>query len=238
MERPLYIEITIRVPMDHCWRATQDPAQHQRWDARFTRITYLPFNGGQQRFRYATRVLPGLTIAGTGITAGQRFRPDGTRVSALRFASTDPLSLIRTGSGYWRYIPTHDGLRFLTGYDYVTGWGRLGPIADRAFRPLMGWATAWSFDRLRIWLERGMSPRRCLLIGLAELVGRALAFVGACALMSHAPAVGMAAALAVGIACLLIPPSPLTPAARRCLRRPPDRREPTAPTLLASLETP
>ena len=24
--------------------------------------------------------------------------------------------------------------------------------------PLMGWATAWSFDRLRLWLEEGIDP--------------------------------------------------------------------------------
>ena len=28
------------------------------------------------------------------------------------------------------------------------------------FRPLMGWATAWSFDRLRLWLEEGITPDR------------------------------------------------------------------------------
>ncbi|WJH35478.1 DoxX-like family protein [Paenibacillus sp. CC-CFT747] len=26
------------------------------------------------------------------------------------------------------------------------------------FRPLMGWATAWSFDCLRLWIERGIAP--------------------------------------------------------------------------------
>jgi uncharacterized membrane protein YphA (DoxX/SURF4 family) len=28
------------------------------------------------------------------------------------------------------------------------------------FRPLFGWATAWSFDRLRLWLEDGVAPER------------------------------------------------------------------------------
>jgi hypothetical protein len=27
------------------------------------------------------------------------------------------------------------------------------------FRPLIGWATAWSFDRLRLWLDRGVPPK-------------------------------------------------------------------------------
>ena len=35
-------------------------------------------------------------------------------------------------------------------------------MADRVFRPLMGWATAWSFDRLRIWAEDGITPETSL----------------------------------------------------------------------------
>ena len=70
-------------------------------------------------------------------------------------------SLIRSGSGYWRYEPTSGGVRFLTRYDYETRWGALGALVDRVlFRPLLGWATAWSFDRLRIWLEEGVEPER------------------------------------------------------------------------------
>lgn len=84
----LYIEARIRADLDDLWTRTQEPSQHQRWDLRFTRITYLPRADGEpQRFRYATRVLPGLTVAGTGVSAGERERPDGTRTSALRFSS-------------------------------------------------------------------------------------------------------------------------------------------------------
>ena len=35
-----------------------------------------------------------------------------------------------------------------------------------AFRPLIGWATAWSFDRLRLWLEDGVAPEHALRITL------------------------------------------------------------------------
>jgi hypothetical protein len=31
-----------------------------------------------------------------------------------------------------------------------------------SFAPLLAWATAWSFDRLRLWLERGASPSATL----------------------------------------------------------------------------
>ncbi|MFF8844494.1 hypothetical protein ACF08N_17550 [Streptomyces sp. NPDC015127] len=225
----LYIETRVRADMDTLWERTQEPAQHQRWDLRFTEIHQLPGEpGAPRRFRYATRVLPFLTVAGTGISAGERHRA-GERVSALRFASPHPLSLLEEGSGYWRYVPAADGVRFLTGYDYRPRWGRFGRTADRLlFRPLMGWATAWSFDRLRLWCERDVTPARSLAHALAES-GARLAAVAAAA-VSAPPA----AAAAVALAAVLLPPSPLTPAARRCLRTPPARTAP--PALLGTLE--
>ena len=49
-----------------------------------------------------------------------------------------------------------EGVRFITRYDYQTRFGKLGEWFDQlSFRPMMGWATAWSFDRLRISLEKG-----------------------------------------------------------------------------------
>ncbi|MEV8444276.1 hypothetical protein [Streptomyces sp. Cmuel-A718b] len=228
----LYIEALIRTDPERLWDRTQDPAQHQRWDLRFTEISPLPGPpGSAQRFRYATRVLPFLTVAGTGTSAGERERADGERVSALRFASPERLSLLAEGSGYWRYVPTADGIRFLTGYDYRTRWGRFGTVADRlAFRPLMGWATAWSFDRLRLWCERGVSPARSLTYALTEVLVRLL-------VVAAALPFGPVAVLPAALAALLVPPSPLTPAARRCLRRPPGRPA-AAPSLLARLERP
>ncbi len=148
--------------MDDLLAATQDPARHQRWDVRFGRIEYLPLVEGEpQRFTYATTVAPGVTIAGTGESLGDRAREGGARWSGLRFWADNRRSLIEAGAGYWRYVPTSDGTRFLTRYDYRPRWGRLGELADRIlFRPLFGWATAWSFDRLRLWLEEGVAPER------------------------------------------------------------------------------
>ncbi|MCO1653618.1 hypothetical protein [Pseudonocardia humida] len=212
----LYIETRIRADVELIWRRTQDPAAHQRWDLRFTHIEPLASGPGEpRRFRYAVRVLPGLTVSGTGVNAGERHRPDGTRTSALRFASAHPLSLIAEGSGYWRYVPDAGGVRFLTGYDYTPRWGRVGRLVDRvAFRPLMGWGTAWSFDRLRLWCERGITPRRCLRNALLDVGWR----VGAAAAALRA---GPALALAVGLAVAAVPAAPTRPSARRCLRRPP-----------------
>ncbi|MFG2503505.1 hypothetical protein ACGFSB_35500 [Streptomyces sp. NPDC048441] len=226
----LYVEARIEADLEELWARTQDPSRHQRWDLRFTEIDYLPQVPGEpQRFRYGTRVLPFLTIAGTGISAGEKRRADGTRTSALRFASPHPLSLLQEGSGYWRYVPTPDGgIRFVTGYDYRPRWGRFGALADRLlFRPLMGWATAWSFDRLRLWLERGITPERQLLHGLAEVAFRVGCVIAA---FLTAPMLTLAA---VALAFLL-PPLPTTPAARRCLRTPPARAR--APRLLTTLQ--
>jgi hypothetical protein len=227
---PLYVEARIRAGMDQLWEATQDPAQHRRWDLRFTHIDYLgPGAGGAQRFRYGVRVL-GVMLSGTGVCAGERRGPDGGRASALRFASPHPLSLLAEGSGYWRYVPTPQGIRFLTGYDYQPRWGWFGRFADRlAFRPLMGWATAWSFDRLRLWLERGIPPERLLRQAVADFALRAAAVIATAALAPYS------IALCVTAGALLLPPSPATPAARRCLRRRPARV--TAPALLDRLET-
>ncbi|MFG3348173.1 hypothetical protein ACGF1Z_24330 [Streptomyces sp. NPDC048018] len=238
----LYVEVRVRADLDTLWERTQDPAEHQRWDLRFTEIAYLPAGEGEpRRFRYAVRVLPFLVVAGTGVSAGERHRPGGDRVSALRFASPDPLSLLAEGSGYWRYVPAEDGVRFLTGYDYRPRWGRFGLLADRLlFRPLMGWATAWSFDRLRLWCEDGTPPERARTRWLLELAARLLLVaVPLAATLLPLGAVSLAGVplTVLGLAAaLLVPPAPGTPAARRCLRTPPGRSR--APRLLATLEQP
>jgi len=157
---PIYVEIQIRGALDEVWRLTQTPDLHERWDLRFTSITYLPRASDRdpQRFRYATRLGFGVEIEGWGETRGERLA-DGTRTSALAFGSDDRRSLIREGSGYWKYEQIGDQVRFITGYDYEVRWGLTGRIVDRVvFRPLIGWATAWSFDRLRLWIESGVHP--------------------------------------------------------------------------------
>jgi hypothetical protein len=158
----IYVEILVRAPMDALWSHTQTPALHEQWDLRFSEIDCLPRtrDDSPQRFRYATRIGFGCELSGEGETTGHLGLPDGSSTSALKFTSDASLSIIREGSGYWKYIPTRDGIRFLTWYDYRTRFGTAGAIFDRLmFRPLIGWATAWSFDRLRLWLEDGVSPR-------------------------------------------------------------------------------
>jgi hypothetical protein len=156
-KREIYVETVIDADVDRVWAATQDPTQHVRWDVRFSSITPGPTDAdGSTPFRYVRRT-PVHTVEGTGVSIGERHGADGSRTSALRFATDDVLSPIRAGRGYWRYLPTADGrTRFVTGYDYDSGWGPL----DLVVRPLLGWATAFSFDRLRLWLETGHEPER------------------------------------------------------------------------------
>jgi len=190
--------------------------------------------GAARHFRYATRILPGLSVDGVGVFAGERWRRDGSRTSALRFRGTHQLSPIGAGSGYWRYQPTESGVRFLTGYDYRPAWGRAGRAADLVVRPLMGWATAWSFDRLRLWLERGVTPRRALHHAVIEVVVRASlpVLVGVAA---PAP-VRVPVTTILVVAAALIPPLPDTPAARRCQRKPAAPNISRPPSLLTTLK--
>jgi uncharacterized membrane protein YphA (DoxX/SURF4 family) len=171
----IYVEITIKDQVDHIWQLTQDPTLHQRWDLRFSRIDYLPRPSPDQpqHFLYETRIGCGLSIRGTGESVGQHISPNGDATSALKFASSDPKSLIREGSGYWRYVRAEGGLRFLTWYDYTVRFGAAGRMADRiVFRPIMGWATAWSFDRLRLWAETGQPPESSLALALIHATAR------------------------------------------------------------------
>ncbi|MGH9421452.1 MAG: SRPBCC family protein, partial [Thermoanaerobaculia bacterium] len=157
----IYVETLIRAPLEDVWTHTQNPSLHERWDLRFTTIEYTTRDEAtaRQQFRYATRMGFGVEISGTGESIATTEQGDGARVSSLTFRSEDPISLILKGSGYWKYIPTADGVRFITAYDYEQRFGSFGRMVDSiTFRPLMGWATAWSFDRLRLWLERSIDP--------------------------------------------------------------------------------
>src|SRR5258708_36390860 len=165
-QRPgIYVEIRIRGDIEEVWRQSQRPELHEPWDLRFTSIQYLPraSEAEPQRFNYTTRIGFGLQIVGQGESTGTREEAIGLRTSALKFWSADSKSLIEEGSGYWQYIPTEDGVRFLTWYDYRTRFGAIGRLLDKVlFRPLLGWATAWSFDRLRLQIDRGLDPKVAL----------------------------------------------------------------------------
>jgi len=171
----IYVEILISASVDEVWRRTQVPDLHEQWDLRFTTIEYLPrpSDAEPQRFLYSTRIGFGLKINGEGKSTGTREDPAGFRTSALAFWSSDPKSLIKEGSGYWQCHPTPAGVRFLTWYDYRTRFGLVGRLIDRLlFRPLLGWATAWSFDRLRLWIDRGVSPEVSMRMALIHALAR------------------------------------------------------------------
>jgi len=70
-------------------------------------------------------------------------------------------------------------VRFLTWYDYRTRFGIVGRLLDKiAFRPLIGWATAWSFDRLRLHIDEGLDPKSTFRLAAIHLSSRlAVAFI-------------------------------------------------------------
>lgn len=147
--------------MERIWELTQTPVEHVRWDVRFSRIQPTGVREkGAQEFRYELD-LGVHVIRGTGVSLGERRSAHGERTSALIFTPDDVLSPLGPGRGYWRYVPTDDGVRFFTGYDYAPGWGWLGRMLDPLItRPFVWWLTAWSFDRLRLWAEDGIEPER------------------------------------------------------------------------------
>jgi hypothetical protein len=150
--------------MEEIWEHTQNPDLHTEWDIRFTEISYLEKKDEErQRFLYRTNIGFGFEIAGKGETVGEIRTETWERMSSLKFWTDHPLSLIRTGRGYWKYSLQGNEVRFETQYDYKTNFGAVGKVIDAyVFRPLLGWATAWSFSALKGWLEKEHHPRLTL----------------------------------------------------------------------------
>ncbi|MET8944273.1 hypothetical protein ABZX30_11970 [Streptomyces sp. NPDC004542] len=164
----------------------------------------------------------------TRIRAGLDILRERTQEPAQRRRWESRLTLI----DHWRCVPDADGVRFLAGHDHRPRRGAPRALADRlVVRPLRGWATAWSLDRLRLWAEHGITPERARRNWLAELAVRALVLTVCGAGLSLGPAVPLfgplAAALAYLCPLLLVvgvflalfkAPLSCTPAARRCSR--------------------
>lgn len=157
--KPIYVEIPIYVPVERVWEASQEPDLHAQWDLRFSSIQYLPKEGDQpQLFTYTRYVGPFFKVEGWGESSGSAYLENGTRSSSLHFGTDQKIPPIREGRGYWKYEPIEKGTKFLTQYDYTPNFGKIGQFIDLFFRPLMGYATALSFDVLKRWLEKGESP--------------------------------------------------------------------------------
>ncbi|QPW49222.1 hypothetical protein G9298_16185 [Bacillus thuringiensis] len=159
-KRPIYVATEMKTTIEKLWEYTQEPDLHTEWDARFTEISYLEKKEGEaQKFLYKTKIGFGLEIGGEGESIGEIRKETGERISSLKFWTDNTLSLIRKGRGYWKYTPHKECIHFETQYDYDTRYGRIGNVIDSyMFRPLLGWATAWSFDALKLWLEKGLHP--------------------------------------------------------------------------------
>lgn len=165
IRKALYIETKITCDLDTLWAYTQEPSLHEQWDLRFSEIKYLPKESADepQKFLYSTKLGFGLRVDGIGESIATKTKDNGESTSVLKFSSDSKLSLIEEGSGYWKYIPEADGIKFVTGYDYQTRWGFFGKVIDKfIFRPLMVWATAWSFDCVKNWIEKGFHPKQAI----------------------------------------------------------------------------
>lgn len=241
--KQIYVEILIHAPMERLWELSQDPDLHPRWDLRFSRIIPTGLgNDGHSQFRYEFR-LPFYAISGIGTSLGNKTTAGGQATSVLKFSTSNPLSPIGPGSGYWRYVPVDQGIRFITGYNYAPGMGAIGRTLDARFiRPGLGWATSLSFDRLRLWAESGVDPARSRNAWFLDAAARAAGVAGAAALLRHALAARTASAAALGVTlgalALTLPSHPTVPKAKRCLRQPPDRGPAEAPASLKTLPEP
>lgn len=177
----LYIETLIKGDLAAVWKHTQTPEIHQQWDLRFTDIEYLPKNKKDdlQRFDYQTQIGFGLKVSGKGESVAHKIKENGEALSVLKFWSDNPISIIKQGGGYWKYIPQKEGVQFLTQYNYQTRWGHLGFLFDQLiFRPIMRRTTALSFDILKKWIETKVPPQTSIKAYLSCLIGNtALALI-------------------------------------------------------------
>lgn len=240
---PLYIEIFIAAPLESVWELSQNPVQHPRWDLRFTRIVPESIDSkGNTHFRYEFE-LPFHTIRGTGVSLGHQQRVDGQATSVLKFDTEDWISPIGQGSGYWRYVPSDSGIRFITGYNYEPGLGFLGKALDSwLIRPALGWATALSFDRLRLWAESDLTPEASLRRWALD-AGARTGLLAASGALAYRAIKRQSPLAAVGSAAAVVLPLVLkvhwsVPRAGRCLRTAPDQKSATAPSSLTTLANP
>ncbi len=157
--RGIYVERWIRTDFERLWNRTQSAPAHVRWDARFSQIVYLPRTlDGPERDRYVRKLPLGLRVSGVVEKTGAVSSENGSRTTKIAFYSDGGLSLIESGTGYWRYIPMDDGFRFISYFEYATRFGPLGRVLDLVFKPFFGRETARSIDALALWLEDGVEP--------------------------------------------------------------------------------
>ncbi|MFS0656222.1 hypothetical protein [Bacillus sp. 179-C3.3 HS] len=176
--KPVYVEVDIHAPLERVWEYTQNPKLHEQWDLRFSTISLNGSSDEQpQSFLYEKHLGFGVSVTGTGAYRTKIMDDRHKRASSLKFRSSHPLSFIKEGGGYWKYIKTNEQVVFQTQFDYETIDGKGWKWADRfLFRPLMGAITAFSFGALKTWLEKGTHPRL--------LLERTLAHYGICLLFA------------------------------------------------------
>jgi uncharacterized protein YndB with AHSA1/START domain len=146
----IVVEVLVPAPVDEVWRRTQDPAEHVRWDIRFTDIRYLEEHDarGFRKLRYRTRIALGVEVEGVGAY----LHSEPPHHSTFEFDSDDWKSLIQKGRGIWMYEARPEGTFFKTVYDYEIRHGLVGHVLDALFfRRMLQLATEYGFETLRRW---------------------------------------------------------------------------------------
>ena len=152
--RRIVTEVVLQAEPTAIWEHTIRAENHVQWDLRFDQIDYLsePNSGAREtELLYTTRLIPGLTIRGTGAYRNTAH----LKASTFRFDSDDPKSLLTQGKGVWTYLPQPDGTTLLRSvYTYKARFGWPGAWFDHLiFRPVLSLATEWSFETLRLWMD-------------------------------------------------------------------------------------
>lgn len=132
--KPVYVETTIQAPIEKVWEYTQNPKLHEQWDLRFSTISLNgPSDEQPQSFLYEKHLGFGISVTGTGAYRTSVKDERHERASSLQFKSSHPLSFIKEGGGYWKYMKTNDHIVFQTQFDYETKEGKGWKWADRLF---------------------------------------------------------------------------------------------------------
>lgn len=171
--RSIYVETPVRTTLETALHFTQSPRLLTQWDLRFTSIDYLLRSDPDlpQRFHYSRRTRLGVRFNGEGEIKDLVRHADDVWSYTVRFWSVNGKSFIRSGTSNWHYSVAGEQVYLGTDLDYDVRHGFIGELTDRlVMRPLLGWATAWSFDCLRLWLEEGIPPA----VSFGRYVGHAV----------------------------------------------------------------
>ncbi|MCB1159092.1 MAG: hypothetical protein H7A25_13585 [Leptospiraceae bacterium] len=162
--KDIFLEIRIRAPIEKVREAIH-PTHQSNWDLRFSRI-FIREQTEEQRekgiftFSFVRSIFGRFfQLSGYG-EIEEKEGENGEIYSTLNFGSEDSHCPIRRGKGYHLLIPeTENSTLFRTEFQYRPRYGKLGFLFDiLLFRHILKFVTAYSLDRLKIYLEKEIPP--------------------------------------------------------------------------------